>query len=186
MLNNLLLRGQAYCAKIAVRPFEWHNLNPPSGRPREQSTDFFVLHLEHSDELSATYISRMEQIVGKVLSSRQFAVVDIREALPRSPDYPYSGFDAICATSSGNPQDLLQICSAIFAAWGNEDVSGDRVFQPVPPSRQHDVVRTWSRDYRQPKPLRRIPSSLPVAGTRGETSARGNPVDRIPVSVRRT
>ena len=147
VLNNLLLRGQAYCAKIAVRPFEWHNLNTPSGRPREQSTDFFVLHLEHSDELSATYISRMEQIVGKVLSSRQFAVVDIREALPRSPDYPYSGFDAICATSSGNPQDLLQICSAIFAAWGNEDVSGDQAFQPVPPSRQHDVVRTWSRDF---------------------------------------
>ena len=24
VLNNLLLRGQAYCAKIAVRPFEWH------------------------------------------------------------------------------------------------------------------------------------------------------------------
>ena len=147
VLNNLLLRGQAYCAKIAVRPFEWHNLNTPSGRPREQSTDFFVLHLEHSDELSAAYISRMEQIVGKVLSSRQFAVVNIREALPRSPDYPYSGFDAICATSSGNPQDLLQICSAIFAAWGNEDVSGDQAFQPVPPSRQHDVVRTWSRDF---------------------------------------
>ena len=147
VLNNLLLRGQAYCAKIAVRPFEWHNLNTPSGRPREQSTDFFVLHLEQSDELSATYISRMEQIVGKVLASRQFAVVDIREALPRSPDYPYSGFDAICATSSGNPQDLLQICSAIFAAWGNEDVSGDQAVPQVPPSRQHDVVRTWSRDF---------------------------------------
>ena len=147
VLNNLLLRGQAYCAKIAVRPFEWHNLNTPSGRPREQSTDFFVLHLEHSDELSATYISRMEQIVGKVLSSRHFAVVDIREALPRSTDYPYSGFDAICATSSGNPQDLLQICSAIFAAWGNEDVSGDQAFRQVPPSRQHDVVRAWSRDF---------------------------------------
>ena len=147
VLNNLMLRGQAYCAKIAVRPFEWHNLNTPSGRPREQSTDFFVLHLEQSDELSATYISRMEQIVGKVLASRQFADVDIREALPRSPDYPYSGFDAICATSSGNPQDLLQICSAIFAAWGNEDISGDQAFQQVPPSRQHDVVRMWSRDF---------------------------------------
>ena len=84
VLNNLLLRGQAYCAKIAVRPFEWHNLNTPSGQPREQSTDFFVLHLEHSDELSAAYISRMEQVVGKVLSRRQFAVVDIREVLPLS------------------------------------------------------------------------------------------------------
>ena len=147
VLNNLLLRGQAYCAKIAVRPFEWHTLNTPSGRPREQSTDFFVLHLEHTDELSGAYISRMEQIVGKVLASRQFAIGGIREALPRSADYPYSGFDAICAASSGNPQDLLLICSAIFAAWGNPDASGEQAFEPVPPSLQHDVVRVWSRDF---------------------------------------
>ena len=108
------------------------HLEHPSGRPREQSTDFFVLPLEYSDELSAAYISRMEQIVGKVLSSRKFAVADIREALPGSADYPYSGFDAICATSSGNPQDLLLICSAIFAAWRNADGSADQAFEPVP------------------------------------------------------
>ena len=147
VLNNLLLRGQPYCAKLAVRPYEWNTLDTPSGRPREQNTDVFVLHLDRSDELKAAYISRIEQIVDKVLASRQFAIARIREALPHSADYPYSGFDAICAASSGNPQDLLLICSAIFAAWGNEDVSGNQAFQPVPPSLQHDVLRTWSRDF---------------------------------------
>ena len=146
VLNSLLLRGQPYCAKLAVRPFEWHTLDTPSGRPKEQNTDVFVLHLDHSDELSAAYISHMEQIVGKVLGSRENAVPGIREALPASADYSYSGFDAICAASSGNPQDLLMICSAIFAAWGNADTA-DKPFDPVPPSLQHDVVRTWSRDF---------------------------------------
>ena len=147
VLNRLLLRGQPYCAKLAVRPFEWHTLNTPSGRPKEQNTDVFVLYLDHSDELSAAYTSRMEQVVGKVLTSREFAVRGIREALPGSADYPYSGFDAICAASSGNPQDLLLICSAIFATWGNADGSADQSFQPVPPPLQHDIVRAWSRDF---------------------------------------
>ena len=147
VLNNLLLRGQPYCAKLAVRPYEWNTLDAPSGRPREQNTDVFVLHLDRSDELSAAYISRMEQIVDKVLASREFGVVGIREALPRSADYPYSGFDAICAASSGNPQDLLLICSAIFAAWAYGRDSADQALEPVPPSLQHDVVRTWSRDF---------------------------------------
>ena len=148
VLNNLLLRGQPYCAKLAVRPFEWSTLDTPSGRPREQNTDVFVLHLDRSDELSTAYISRMVQIVDKVLASREFGVAGIREALPSSADYPYSGFDAICAASSGNPQDLLLICSAIFAAFGNAEGSADQAFEPVPPSLQHDVVRRWSRDFR--------------------------------------
>ena len=147
VLNTLLLRGQPYCAKLAVRPFEWHTLNTPSGRPKEQDTDVFVLHLDHSDELSAAYVSHMEQIVDKVLGSREIAVPGIHEALPASIDYPYSGFDAVCAASSGNPQDLLMICSAIFAAQGNADDPATRSFEPVPPSAQHDVVRTWSRDF---------------------------------------
>ncbi|MDE0442803.1 MAG: hypothetical protein OXL38_11850 [Gammaproteobacteria bacterium] len=147
VLNSLLLRGQPYCAKLAVRPFEWHTLNTPSGRPKEQDTDVFVLHLDHSDELSAAYVSHMEQIVDKVLGSREVATPGIRKALPGDNDYPYSGFDAVCAASSGNPQDLLMICSAIFAARGNADDSANRSFEPVPPSVQHDVVRMWSRDF---------------------------------------
>ena len=147
VLNSLLLRGQAYCVKLAVRPFEWHTLSTPSGRPKEQNTDVFILHLDHSDELGAAYISRMEQIVGKVLARRNFAVPDIREALPDSADYPYAGFDAVCAASSGNPQDLLLICSAIFAASCNAEGSADQAFEPVPPPLQHDVIRTWSRDF---------------------------------------
>ena len=147
VLNSLLLRGQPYCAKLAVRPFEWRTLNTPWGRPREQSTDVFVLNLDHSDELSAEYMSHMEQIVSKVLSSQNIVFPEIREALPASVDYPYSGFDAICAASSGNPQDLLMICSAIFAAWSNTLDSAQRPFKPVPPSLQHDAVRMWSRDF---------------------------------------
>lgn len=147
VLNNLLLRGQPYCTKLAVRPYEWNTLDTTSGRPREQNTDVFVLHLDRSDELSAAYVSRMEQIVDKVLASREFGVVGIRDALPGSGDYPYSGFDAICAASSGNPQDLLLICSAIFAAWDNGGDAAGEAFEPVPPSLQHDVVRTWSRDF---------------------------------------
>ena len=147
VLNNLLVRGQPYCAKLAVRPYEWNTLDTPSGRPREQNTDVFILHLDRSDELSTAYISRMEQIVDKVLASREFGVANIREALPGSPQYPYSGFDAICAASSGNPQDLLLICSAIFAALDNGEGSSDQGFEPVSPSLQHDVVRMWSRDF---------------------------------------
>ena len=147
VLNSLLLRGQPYCVKLAIRPFEWHTLSTPSGRPMEQNTDVFILHLDHSDELSPTYISRMEKIVDKVLDSRQFAVSSIREALPGSADYPYSGFDAICAASSGNPQDLLLICSAIFAARGNNGGSTNQAAEPALPSLQHDVVCNWSRDF---------------------------------------
>ncbi len=147
VLNSLLQRGQPYCAKLAVRPFEWHTLDTPSGRPKEQNTDVFVLHLDHSDELSSAYEAHMEQVVGKVLSSRGFGVADIREALPRSADHPYSGFNAICAASSGNPQDLLLICSAIFATRDYPDGSIGQGFAPVPPSVQDDVVRTWSRDF---------------------------------------
>ena len=147
VLNSLMLRGQPYCAKLAVRPFEWHTLNTPAGRPKEQNTDVFVLHLDHSDELSSAYISHMELIVGKVLGTREIAAPEIREALPADVDYPYSGFDAICAVSSGNPQDLLMICSAIFAANRNADGAASRPFEPVPAAVQHDVVRMWSRDF---------------------------------------
>ena len=147
VLNSLLQRGEPYCAKLAVRPFEWRTLNTPSGQPREQNTDVFVLHLNHPNELGASYISRMERVVGKVLARRGSAVAGIRSALPSSEDYPYSGFDAICAASSGNPQNLLLICSAIFAATGCPDGSIGQGFASVSPSVQHDVVRTWSRDF---------------------------------------
>ena len=147
VLNSLLQRGQPYCAKLAVRPFEWRTLKTPSERPMEQSTDFFVLHLDHPDELGREYVSRMEEIVGKVLASREMSVRNIRDALPADDDYPYSGFDAICAASSGNPQDLLLICSAIFAASGEVGESGSHPVSPLPPSLQHDVVVRWSGDF---------------------------------------
>lgn len=147
VLNSLLLRGQSYCVKIAVRPLEWSTLNTPSDCPKEQDTDVFVLHLNHSDELGAAYISHMEQIVERVLVRQEVSVPPIRKILPASPDFPYSGFDAICAVSSGNPQDLLLICSAIFSAVGNSDMSDTIAFEPVAPAAQDSVIRTWSRDF---------------------------------------
>ena len=147
VLNSLLLRGQPYCVKLAFRPFEWHTMNTPSGIAKEQNTDVFVLYLDHSDELSETYISYMEQIVSKVLSSHDLADGGIREFLPASIEYPYSGFNAICAASSGNPQDLLMMCSAIFAAWKNTSSSDDEPIQPVPSNIQHEVVQRWSQDF---------------------------------------
>ena len=147
VLNNLLLRGQPFCAKIAVRPFEWNNLDTPSGQPREQNTDVFVLRLDRSDELSDEYVSHMERIVDKILETRKIDVDGIRVALPSSTDYSYSGFDAMCAASSGNPQDLLLICSAIFAANNGHDGANDRKFAPISPSLQHDVICTWSHDF---------------------------------------
>ncbi len=146
VLNGLLQRGQPYCVKLAVRPFEWRTLDTPSGPPKEQNTDVFVLHMDRPDELGAAYISHMKQIVGKVLATRGLAVPDVREVLPRNADHPYSGFDAICAASSGNPQDLLLICAAIFAGRRAEGAAGE-TFEPVPPKMQDEVIRMWSRDF---------------------------------------
>lgn len=147
VMNGLLLRGQPYCAKLAVRPYEWLTSDTPSGHPREQKTDYFVLHLDRADELNPDYVTHMERMVDKVLSSRDAANRSIREALPSSKEHPYSGFEAICAASSGNPQDILLICSAIFAACGDSgDLSAGKAIS-VPPQIQHDVVRMWSRDF---------------------------------------
>ena len=147
VLNSLLLRGQPYCVKLAVRPFEWRTLNSESGPAKEQNTDVFVLQLDHSDELSKSYISYMEKVVNKVLNDRYLSATGIRELLPASPDYPYSGFDAICAASSGNPQDLLMMCSAIFATNSNTDSAADEPIKPVLSNIQHDVVKRWSSDF---------------------------------------
>ena len=146
-LNSLLGRGQPYCAKLGVRSCEWRTLDTPSGRAIELNTDVLALCLDRSDDASALPIAHMEQITEKVLASRGFHVVGIRSLLPAGADYPYSGFEAVCAASSGNPQDLLLLCSAIFAAWGNEDGSDEQAFAPVPPSLQDQVVRVWSRDF---------------------------------------
>ena len=147
VLNNLLLRGQPYCVKLAVRPFEWTTSDTQSGHPREQNTDYFVLHLDGADELNPDYVKHMERMVDKVLHSRDAAISSIRRALPNSKEHPYSGFEAICAASSGNPQDILLICSAIFAACGDSgDLSAAKTIS-VPPQIQHDVVRMWSHDF---------------------------------------
>ena len=183
VLNNLLQRGQPYCAKLAVRPFEWRTLDTLSGQPRELNTDVFVLHLDRSEELSSAYILRMEQIVDKVLASRKFGIAGIREALPSSTDYPYSGFDTICAASSGNPQDLLLICSAIFAASGGTDGSADRAFAPVPPQLQHDVIRTWSRDFGNQNAYEASRHLCQSLAQQCKPSTRGKPVYRVRVSV---
>lgn len=147
VLNKLLLRGEPYCVKLAIRPYEWHTLSIPSGPAKEPNNDFLALHLEHSDELSAEHVSSMERIVNKVLSSGDENGTLIRDLLPDSPDYAYSGFKSICAASSGNPQDLLMICSAILSAWRNENAIDGACSKPIPPEFQHSVVKRWSSDF---------------------------------------
>ena len=147
VLNKLLLRGEPYCVKLAIRPYEWHTLNIPSGPAKEPNNDFLTLRLEHSDELSTEHISSMEKIVNNVLSSGNEDYTRVRDLLPASPYYPYSGFDSICAASSGNPQDLLMICSAILSTWKNEKLFDDTCNKPIPPEIQHSVVKQWSSDF---------------------------------------
>ena len=147
ILNKLLIRGEPYCVKLAIRPYEWHTLNIPSGPAKEPSNDFLALYLENSDELSAEHISSMEKIVNKVLSSGNENYMPVQDLLPASPDYPYSGFASICAASSGNPQDLLMICSALLSKWRNENDIEDRSNEPISPKIQNSVVKRWSSDF---------------------------------------
>ena len=147
VLNGLLLRGEPYCVKLAIRPFEWHTLYAPSGLAKEPNTDFLALYLEQPDELSPEQTSSMEKIVNKVLSNNGANGTRIRDLIPAGSDYPYSGFNAVSAASSGNPQDLLMMCSAIFAEWGSKDEIDDNHMNPVPPEIQHDVIKKWSSDF---------------------------------------
>ena len=66
----------------------------------------------------------------------------------------YSGFDAVCAASSGNPQNLLSICSCIFATAISErsDAGGDAGLTHISGEMQNRAIVRWSKDYEEQNP----------------------------------
>ena len=67
----------------------------------------------------------------------------------------YSGFASVCAASSGNPQNLLSVCSCIFATaidvLGRNHTDTARLTH-IPATIQHDAVIRWSKDYEDQNP----------------------------------
>lgn len=162
VLNGLLHRGRPYCVKLAVRPFEWQTLRTHKGAQIELDTDVVPLYVHYSNELEDDYLSHMRSVANKVLNTHQpdfdqaphdlgHPPLNIQDILIDDPKLRYSGFRAVCAASSGNPQNLLLICSAIFSAVDipPSDVSNA---MRIPPATQHEVIHMWSKDYEDRNP----------------------------------
>lgn len=158
VINTLLQRGRSFCVKLAIRPYEWETLNTFTNRKIELNTDVWPLHLEYSDETNDRYVSQMETLVNKILRENFEAcgfddkknTPDISRLLVEDKDASYSGFQSVCAASSGNPQNLLQICSSIFNTNSLETHSSlGRVFTP---KGQDSAIRAWSKEYEDRNP----------------------------------
>ncbi len=161
VLNELLHRGRHFCTKLAIRPFEWDTLTTVSGRNIEVDTDIMVSNIRYSDELEENYIRSMNAVVDRVLrtqlSTQQFpdsAVnsLEIDKIFPAHSSSQYSGFRAICAASSGNPQNLLQICSCIFRAAESVQSIKFGSIPSFPHDLQDQAIRAWSRDHEDRNP----------------------------------
>ena len=157
VLNGLLHRGREYCVKLAVRPYEWESLLTTTGRNIELDTDLWPLYIDYPEETEASYIADMTQVVNRVLRDRMKAcefndnhnTPDIGRILQDDSRQKYTGFPAICAASSGNPQNLLQICSNLFAMEPVVDDAGGVTFH----QREQDAaVRSWSKEYEDRNP----------------------------------
>ena len=156
VLNGLLTRGREYCVKLAVRPYEWQSLATTGARTIELDTDVKPLHFHYPDETDDSYVEAMATVVNLVLRDSieecdfdDVNTPEIRRILKAGAGQQYSGFRSICAVSSGNPQNLLQICSNIFSMEPTIDTRG-RVFFPAP--LQDLAVRTWSKEYEDRNP----------------------------------
>lgn len=164
-INGLLHRGRAYCVKLAVRPYEWSTLTTDADRKIELDTDVKPLHIQYPNELENSYISSMQAVANKILQSRAANTGAETTGRPPagSPDIAhiladdsgnYSGFDAVCAASSGNPQNLLSICSCIFATAISErsDDGGDAGLIHISGEIQNRAIVRWSKDYEDQNP----------------------------------
>ena len=157
VLNGLLHRGGHYCVKLAVRPYEWDLLETTSRRRIELDTDIWPLYIEYADELEDGYVQTMRIIVNRVLSTNveecefdsHTNTPDIERIFPVDPKIRYSGFRSVCAASSGNPQNLLQICSNIFSTGAQEKKNGSLCF---PAANQNAAIRAWSKEYEDRNP----------------------------------
>ena len=157
VLNGLLHRGREFCVKLAVRPYEWESLVTTTGRNIELDTDLWPLHIDYPNETEESYIKDMARVVNRVLRDRmeecrfdtEANTPDIRRILRSDSRQKYTGFRAICAASSGNPQNLLQICSNLFAMAPIEDATGKVEFLH---KEQDAAVRSWSKEYEDRNP----------------------------------
>ena len=166
VINGLLHRGRPYCVKLAIRPYEWSTLTTESNRTIELDTDVKPLHMRYPNELKDGYISGMRSVANRILDTRvtkstvrrdgwpSNVALDIRTILgDESQDY--SGFSAVCATSSGNPQNLLSLCSCIFAtAIETATRGGDKGPQLTRMSArtQKEAIVRWSKNYEEQNP----------------------------------
>ena len=157
VLNGLLHRGREVCVKLAVRPFEWDLLVTTTGRNIELDTDLWPLHIDYPNEIEESYIEDMTRVVNRVLRNSmeesgfdtEVNTPDIRRMLKSDSRQKYTGFGAICAASSGNPQNLLQICSNLFAMEPTKDATGKVEFLH---KAQDAAVRSWSKEYEDRNP----------------------------------
>ena len=157
VLNGLLHRGGHYCVKLAVRPYEWDLLETTSRRRIELDTDIWPLYIEYADELENGYVQQMSIVVNRVLSMNveecefddRINTPDIERIFPRDSKVRYSGFRSVCAASSGNPQNLLQICSNIFSTRAQVNRNGSVCF---PAANQDAAIRAWSKEYEDRNP----------------------------------
>lgn len=161
VLNELLHRGRTFCTKLAIRPFEWDTMKTNTDKIIEVDTDIIVSNIRYSNELEERYIKNMESVVDRVLRTQlaeqnlpEDAVnsLDFNEIFPSHPSSQYSGFHSICAASSGNPQNLLQICSCVFRATESVQGVNDRSIPNFPHQLQDQAVRAWSRDHEDRNP----------------------------------
>ena len=159
VLNSLLQRGRPYCVKLAIRPFEWDTFETVANRRVELNTDASPLFIRYPNELESSYVQKMCAVVERVLETQlsgkdSMSVhhnrFDCEKIFPSGSTSQYSGFTAICAASSGNPQNLLQICSCIYEAAGEHETPLDML--SFPPNLQHEAIRAWSRDYEDQNP----------------------------------
>ena len=166
VINELLHRGRPYCVKLAIRPYEWSTLKTAADRTIELDTDVKPLHMQYPNELENSYQSGMRAVANRILAIRVTDAKAKREGWPSGvtldiadiladTSQPYSGFGAVCATSSGNPQNLLSICACIFAtatelskATARSNASVPR----IPAQVQHDAIVRWSKGYEEQNP----------------------------------
>lgn len=159
VLNGLLPRGRPYCVKLATRPFEWDVFETVTNRNIELDTDASPLFIRYPNELGTSYVRNMCAVVERVLETQlpntssvnsDQERFDCEKIFPPSESSKYSGFTAICAASSGNPQNLLQICSCIYEASGEQEVPLSML--SFPPKLQHEAICAWSNDHEEQNP----------------------------------
>lgn len=153
VLNCLLHRGRPYCVKLAVRPYEWESLRTATHAQIELDTDLFPLHIRYPNELEDDYVCHMESVIRRVLQTQAVgpsSQSEIDHIFPVESSSEYSGFRSICAASSGNPQNLLQICACIFQATDYANRLNEKLIFPA--NLQDQAIRAWSKDYEDRNP----------------------------------